>query len=215
MEIKLKLPQSYDDVSMEQYVKLVKLVDKFDLSDSNQLLKYKIEQIHILNQEVSTEQLMKLRLSQLKEYFQAVEFLNSEPVTHNSKVVIIGDKEYQFQDLKLMSLEQWIDTEKYSTSIDTAHKLIAIFFIQADKYSDSELDIVSDYILKSAVTKYFWAASFFLFIHLALGEAINRFSEITQEQEKRVNQIIKRSKQIQEKIKEFRAKLPGFKSSKT
>ena len=43
MEIKLKLPESWDDVSMEQYVKLVKLVEKYDLTEPDQVLKYKRE----------------------------------------------------------------------------------------------------------------------------------------------------------------------------
>ena len=133
MEIKLKLPESWDDISMEQYVKLVKLVEKYDLTEPDQVLKYKIEQIHILNPQISVDNLMKLTMSQTKQYFEAIEFLNTDPVTHNAKVINIGDHEYHFQDLKLMSLEQLIDTEKYSQSIDTAHRLIAIFFIKADQ----------------------------------------------------------------------------------
>ena len=215
MEIKLKLPESWDDISMEQYVKLVKLVEKYDLTEPDQVLKYKIEQIHILNPQISVDNLMKLTMSQTKQYFEAIEFLNTDPVTHNAKVINIGDQEYHFQDLKLMSLEQWIDTEKYSQSIDTAHRLIAIFFIKADQYDELELEKVSNYILKSPVTNYFWAVAFFLFIHKALGMATELFSEENNKHQKKIEKIIKNSKAINEKINKFRVKLPGFKSSKT
>jgi hypothetical protein len=215
MEIKLKLPESFDDVSMEQYVNLLKLIDKYDLTEPDQVLKYRIEQIHALNPEVSIESLMKLRISQLKEYFQSIEFLDSQPITHNSKVLDIDGVKYEFQDLKLMSLEQWIDSEKYSTSIESAHRLVSIFFIESSKYSESELDKVSEFILKSPVTKYFWVVSNFFFIHEALGLAINLYSNKLTQQQKTIKRTIEKAEKYDKIIKQAQVKLRGFKFWKT
>lgn len=211
-QIKLKIADSYDDITMNEYIKLLKIMDKYNLEDKKDILRYRIDQISILNPKYSKDDLMKLTMTQLREYFSKMEFLDADMVSHNSKVLDIDGIKYEFQDLKLMSLEQWIDSEKYSSSIDTAHKLVSIFFIEASKYSESELDKVSEYILNSPVTKYFYIISNFFFIFEALGLAISRYSDQVNKEKMIMEKVKERAIGYDKIIKKFQAKLRGFKS---
>lgn len=189
-QIKLKSPETWNDITMEEYIKLIGLTEKYELDNATDLLKYRVEQIQVLNSEYSIDDIKKLTMPQLNQYFKSIEFLDERPVLRECKVLEIGGKKYEFQDFKMMSLEQWIDTEKYY-SLDKAHKLIAIFYIKAEEYNSVEHDRVSEYLLKAPVTEYFWSASFFLFIQRVLEAAIKRFSE---------NQIIETEKMEKMKV---------------
>lgn len=215
-EIKLKVVESWDDITMSQYVKLVELSEKYGPEpEPEQLLRYKCEQIHILNPNVSVDDIMRMTLPQVKQYFTMIEFLNTDIVTHSCKTIEIDGKQYDLQDFKLISLEQWIDAEKYGSSIKTAHKLVSIFFIKASEYNESELDKVSDYILNSPITKYFYVVSQFFFIHTALGMAIERYSSKVIQQQKMIKKTIEKAEKYDKRIKQIQAKLRGFKFWKT
>ena len=208
MEFKLKAPTSWADITLKQYVELLKLPNQYDLEDELDKLKYRLAQVSILNPRYSVEDLQKLTLSQMKNYFDEIEFINQDPVLEECKELTIGDKKYTFQDFKYITLEMWIDTEKYS-SLEQAHKLIAIFYIKPDEYTPQELDKVSDYLLNQPATKYFWSVSFFLFIHKAYGFAIKAYSDKIQSQVKLLNRTIQISQKIDKKIKSVASKF-GF-----
>lgn len=209
MNFNLKAPVSWADITLKQYVELLKLPAKYDLEDELQKLKYRLEQVSILNPQYSTEDLQKLTLSQVKDYFDEIEFINTDPVLENCKEIEIRGKKYEFQEFKYITLEQWIDTEKYS-NLDNAHKLIAIFYIKPDEYTPQELDKVSNWLLNQPATKYFWSVSFFLFIHKAFGLAIKRYSEKIQSQVSLMNRTIEISKKLDKKLKRVASKF-GFK----
>lgn len=209
MKLKLKIPTNWAEITMEQYVKLVGLIEKFDLEKPDELLKYRLEQTAILNPDYTTEVIGKMTLEQLKDYFKKIEFLDTRPVLKECKVLEIDGKKYEFQDFKLMSLEQWIDTEKYY-SLDKAHKLIAIFYIKADEYNAAEHEKVANYLLKAPATEYFWSVSFFLFIHKAFGLAIELYSENLQKKELKAKKMVERMERADKRLKAVQ-KVFGFK----
>lgn len=209
MEITLKTPESWKDITLRQYVQLLQLTEGLNSEDELEIINYRLKQVAILNPEYSVEDLQKLTLSQLKEYFDSIEFINTDPVLENCKELKIDGKKYTFQDFKYITLEQWIDCEKFS-NLNNAHKLIAIFYIKPEEYTPQELDIVSEWLLDAPATKYFWSISFFLFIHHALELAIKRYSEKTEKKINKMIRIAEISQEIDKKIKKVQSKF-GFK----
>lgn len=195
MILTLKSPESWNDISLSQYKRLISLEFTEDT-----ILEYRINQVHILNDQYSTDDLMKMSMLQLKTYFNEIEFINTNPVLKDCKMFNIDGKEYIFGDFKNMSLEQWIDCEKY-TSLENCHKLISIFYIKPEEYNDKELDKVSEWLNKQPVTEYFWSVSFFLFIHRALELSIKQFSEKLEKNREKTQRIITISKRIDKKLK--------------
>jgi hypothetical protein len=208
-QIKLKSPQSWEDITLDQYVKLIEAGEKYDLKDAIEVVKYRLEQVHILNPQYTLEEIGLLTLPQLQSYYKQIEFLDDRPVLRECKQLTIDGKVYTFQDFKMMSLEQWIDTEKYS-NLREAHKLIAIFYIPAQEYNTQEHDKVSDYLLHAPATEYFWSASFFLFTHLVLGRATELFSENLLKQKATIDKVQRKVQKIKNLKKNLLNKL-GFK----
>ena len=209
MTFNLKSPESWQDITLKQYVELLKLPSKFDLEDELEKLKYRLEQVSILNPEYTPQDLQKLTLSQVKDYFESIDFINNDPVLEECRELIIEGKKYTFQEFKYITLEQWIDTEKFS-NLDMAHKLIAIFYIHPDEYTPQELDKVSNYLLQSPATKYFWSVSFFLFIHQAYGLAIKAYSDKIVKQGRVMKRTIQLSQSLNKKLKRVASRF-GYK----
>jgi hypothetical protein len=205
MKLELKAPVDWSQVTLKQYKELLML--KYN---EEEVLEYRIDQCNIFNPQYSKFDLMKMSMPQLKLYFDSIDFVNAQPVLRDCKEIDIEGVKYTFIEFKNMSLEQWIDCEKYS-SIENSHKLIAIFYIEPEKYNDRELDKVSDWLLNAPVTEYFWSLSFFLFIHLAQGQAIKRFSEMVKKKREKTEKVIEISKRINEKLKSAQKWL-GYKS---
>lgn len=208
-EIVLTLPESWNDITLEQYVKLVKLIDKYDINNPTEAILMRLEQLNILNDTWTLDQLKKLTIPQLTTYFKGIEFINNDPVLENCKEIVIEDKKYIFNDFKHLTLEQWIDAEKFS-ELELAHRLIAIFYINPKEYDDLELDKVSEWLLKAPVTKYFWSVSFFLFIHRASELAILRYSEKIETGKKKMEKVIRIGKKVEETKKRILKRF-GFK----
>lgn len=191
MNIKLNLPDSWNDITFNQWKRLVKSVpDNINDLDNVDILKIRIEQAHILNPHIDKEDLMKLSYSQLLEYFQKIDFIDKEPVKADQSKLVIDGNEYEAIDFKYMSLEQFIDAEKYSDILN-AHKLIAIFYIEPDKYNDILLDKVAKYIDNSPTPVAFWMVSKFFFIQKALELSINLFSEEMMKEKLKIERIIR------------------------
>ena len=211
MKLELNIPESWRDITLKQYIGLLEASTSIDTEDSITLLNHRVKQATILNPHLTEEQIKKISMSQMKEYFDKIDCIDAEPVTENCKKLVIDGKTYEFIEFKNMSLEQWIDSEKYS-SIEECHKLIAIFYINPKDYSEMELDKVSNWLLDQPVTKTFWSVSFFLFIQKAFELALEDYSIRMAKQTKKIMRVIEISKKIDQKIKRVQKRL-GFKSA--
>lgn len=212
-QLELTIPQSWDDISLTQFQQLEKLVTQFDLeAHPESILDYRLHQATILNPAWTREELGKqMTMENLTTYFQAIEFIHTQPVLHDCQTLSIAGKTYTFQEFKGMNMEQWIDTEKYA-SLEQCHRLIAIFYIDPTEYSDAELEKVSSWLAAAPVTQYFWSASFFLFMHRAFGLSIELFTAKLAKHQRKIDRTIQVSQKIQKKWQQLRKKI-GFKSS--
>jgi hypothetical protein len=207
MEIKLHSPENWSEITTKQYVELLQAIEVCSKDDEVDYLKLRMEQAKILNPNQPVE---KLTIPQIKEYFNSIKFLDERPVLELCNKITVDGKMYEFIQFKNMSMEQWIDSEKYS-SLDMAHKLIAIFYMRPDDYNEIDLDKVSDHILNGPVTKFFFALSIFLFIHHALELHTRLFSERVEQDKKMIQNVKDQAIKIDQKIKRFQTKLSGFK----
>jgi hypothetical protein len=202
MEIKLKSPENWSDITFKQWRMILDRATNLKLDDPINVLKYRLSQTQILNPEYSEEQIGKLKVNQLKEYFKSIEFLDSEPVKEIWKSFELDGKKYELIDFKNLSLEQWIDCEKYSNILD-AHRLISIFYINPNEYNEIELDKISEYIDKQPCGKVFYLVSFFFFTQTALELATNLYSDQIIEMSQKIEKI----KIVDQKIKKLKGKL--------
>jgi hypothetical protein len=168
MKLELTIPENWNDVSLKQFRQMLLLIEKYNVEDDEiTKLKLRVAQIAIFNPQVKEEDLMKLKLSQLGEYFQKMEFLDAEPVKEIVKEWKLGDKTYHLNEFKNLSLDGWISAEKWS-NIEDAHKLISIFYIDPREYSEIEVDRICDIIDNEPVSKSFYLVAQFFFIQKAL-----------------------------------------------
>lgn len=191
MKIDLNIPESWNDISFNQWKRIVNLVPKNakDL-DNIDLLKIRIEQTHILNPHIEKEDLMKLSYNQLLDYFQSIDFIDKEPVKQVMDKIIVDGVEYEMLDFKYMSLEQFIDAESFGNIMDS-NKLIAIFYIHPDRYDNIILDKVADFIDKSPAPIGFWMISKFFFIQRALDLSMELFSEKMLKEKAKMERVLR------------------------
>lgn len=204
-KIELKTPSDWREVTLHQYKHLLKLQTETEVKDQLDLYKLRIGQISILNPDVAEEDIKRMSLEQLTHYFKEIDFLDNEPVKADQSTLTIEGKEYKFTHFKNLTLEQWIDAEKYS-SMEDAHKLIAIFYIDPKEYDDVELDKVSEWLDKQPAHIGFWTISQFFFIQKALELSISLYSEKELKKVEKIKRVIEISKRIDHRLKQFGSK---------
>jgi hypothetical protein len=202
-KINLNVPESFDDITLNQWKRLLKLQMESKIENELDLYKMRIAQLHILNPDVTEDELKRLSLSQLTDYFKSIQFLDLEqPVKENQKQIIVDGKTYRFNHFKNMSLEQWIDAEKW-TDIEDCHKLISIFYLNANDYNNIEQEKIADWLDRSPAHVGFWTISQFFFIQKSLEIAINLYSEQMIQRAKKVERVVYWSKKINQAMKRF------------
>ncbi len=190
MKIELNSISDWSDISFHQYKKLLKLAMEYTTDNESQIidiepLKYRLKQVAVLNPEIKEEDIAKLTLPQLTEYINLISFIDNEPVKESLKQIELQGKIYKLIDFKDMSLSQWIDGEKYSQDIEDHHKVIAIFYLKPEEYSDIERDILSEYIDNLPCSKVFYIISLFFFIQKVFERASQDYSERIEKKMKR------------------------------
>jgi hypothetical protein len=201
-KINLTTPDDWNDITLNQYKMLLKVQSETIIENELDLYKLRTEQVLILNPHVEKDDILRLSLEQLSAYFKAIEFLDKEPVKKEQKELKIDGKKYIFSHFKNLSLEQWIDAEKYS-SIEDAHKLIAIFYIKPIEYDEVELDKVSDWLDKQPAHVAFWTISQFFFIQKALELGTNLYLEQMTKKAEKVKRVIEISRKIDARLRQF------------
>lgn len=202
-KINLNVPESFEDLTLNQWKRLLKIQMHSKIEDELDLYKMRISQLHILNPDVSEDDLKRLSLVQLTDYFKSIEFIDAEqPVKENQKEIVIDGKKYHFNHFKNMSLEQWIDAEKWC-EIEDCNKLISIFYLSANDYNTAEQEKIAEWLDNSPAHIGFWTISQFFFIQRALEQGINLYSEQMIEKAKKVERVIYWSKRINEAMKRF------------
>jgi hypothetical protein len=212
MKLELIQPSDWSDITFNQYKRLLKLVISADVNDNVDILKLRLEQMAVLNPDYSVEELGRLKGTQLLEYFKSIDFIDKEPVKEVfNEFVIDGEKfrQIKFNDL---SLAQWIDAEKWGNDVLDHNKLLAIFYIDPEKYNDIIRDRVAEFLDNQPCSKVFYLISQFFFIQTALEMALKDYSEIQLKQMEEVKLIIKKAQQIDKRFKKVQ-KWFGFKSS--
>jgi hypothetical protein len=195
-KINLTVPESYEDITLNQWKRLLKMQSETPIENELDLYKMRISQLSILNEGVNEEDLMRLSLEQLTDYFKAIEFLDLEqPVKENQKEIMVDGKKYTFNHFKNMSLEQWIDAEKYS-NIEDCDKLIAIFYLSSDEYNNKDHQKIAEWLDKSPSHIGFWTISQFFFIRRASEEGIKLYSEWIQKRTQTIERTIYWSRKI-------------------
>lgn len=203
MNIELKIPQDWNDITLSQYKQLLMLPSMYNLENIEDQYEYKKAQMSIINPHLDIEDIGKMKMSQAIDYYNRIEFINNQPVLENCKTINIDGKVYTFGDFKNMTMDQWIDTEKYGTRTEDCNKLIAIFYINGDEYCAKEHDKVSEWLDKAPATKYFWSVSFFLFIQTASELAFRHYSNKLMSKLEWKKRVEKNKKIIKEAMKKF------------
>jgi hypothetical protein len=208
MKIELTIPQNWNEISLKQFRQLIMGIQGFGKLDEINILKWRIRQLHILNPHISEETLLKLKLSQLSEYFTQIEWLDNEPIKEIIKEWIINDKKYYLNEFKNLSVDQWISAEKWS-NIEDGHRLISIFYIDPREFSEIEVDRICDKIDNEPVTKSFYLMSQFFFIQKSLEISGQMYIQKMQEMKRLLEKTVKIDKWIRQRLYKL-----GFKSSK-
>jgi hypothetical protein len=194
MKLELIQPTSWSDISFNQWKRLLAL---HMIEDLNPLEK-RIKQAAILNPHIeSEEQIGKLTMPQLMEYFSTIEFIDNEPVSEIFKKFDLDGKTYKQIDFKDISLAQWIDAEKYSLDVLQHHHLIAIFYIKPDEYNDIIRDEIAEFIDTQPCSKVFYLISQFFFIQTALEKTMLAYSQRVEKKKAKIEKVIKRTNQIE------------------
>lgn len=214
MKIELIQPLNWSDLTFNQYKRLLKLILENKSPEGSDLLKLRLDQISIINPHLELETIGKLRATQVIDYFQSIAFIDEEPVKEIFNEFELDGKKFKQIKFNDLSLAQWIDAEKWGGDVLDHHKLIAIFYIKPDEYSDGIRDRVADYLDALPAPYIFYLVSQFFFIQTALERGLVAYSEWQTKKMMEVEKIIKNSKKIDEKLKRVR-KLFGFKSSTT
>jgi len=200
--ITLYSPENWGEVTFKQWRLMLAEMHKLDVSDKINLLRYRVKQAQILNPQYTEKQIGQLTLPQLQQYFTKIEFLDDEPVKEIWDEFEINGETYKLINYKNLSLEMWIDGEKY-TSMEDAHKLIALFYLRPDTYSEEKLDEIAQFIDTQPCGRVFYLISFFFFTHKALELATSLYSD----QLTNLNRKIERVKETDQKIKNLKSKV--------
>lgn len=211
MQLELIQPQSWNDISYNQYNKLLKALLLFEESADPDILDLRLNQVQILNDGYTKEDIGKLRQSQLLQYFKTISFLDTEPVKEIWKSFKIDEKTYELINFEDMSMSQWIDAEKLSIDLLKHNELVAIFYINPDEYSDGRRKKVAEFIGNQPCSKVFYLPSQFFFIQIALEKTTQAYLEGQKKQMQKLQRIIKWSKWINKRL----PKWFGSKSSTT
>jgi len=214
MKLELIQPNSWNDLTFNQYKRLLKLVLEEDSTDPINILKLRLKQMAVINPDYTVEELGKLRATQVIEYYKTIDFIDNEPVKEIFNEFILDHKKFRQIKFNDLSMAQWIDAEKFSSDILDHNKLIAIFYIQPDEYNDMIRDRVAEYLDNLPAPKVFYLVSQFFFIQTALEKALVDYSAHQAKMMKRVQRVIEKTRAINEKVKRVQ-KWFGFKSYTT
>ena len=203
--IKLNIVEDWNDITLNQYKRLLKIQTETEIVNELDLYQMRLQQLHILNPDIELDDLRRLSLDQLTRAFKEIEFLDVEPVKNNQKIITIDGTKYTFNHFKNMSLEQWIDAEKFS-DLENAHKLIAIFYLSADEYTNEKMELIADWLDNQPAHVAFWTISQFFFIQKASELAISLYSEQMIQKAEKIERVIHWSKKIDAVLKRFGSK---------
>lgn len=202
-KIELKVVEDWNDITLNEWKRLLKLSSEMKNDESPlEVYKVRLEQVKILNPAVDEADIKKMTISQLKSYFDMIDFLDTEPVKANQETIEIDGETFKFNDFRHMSLEQWIDAEKYS-SIEDADKLIAIFYLNAENYSNDRHEKVSKWLDSQPAHIGFWTVGKFFFIQKALEVGMELYSEEIIKKTQKIQRVIENSKKINEALSRF------------
>lgn len=140
--MKLQLPKSWKEVSLETYIELVSLN-----SEGMSAIDLFIDQLAILTN-TDPEDLNKLPLPQVSEILTSLNWLNQLPQETKENIVIIEGKEYGFiQSLNKLTLGEWVDLETYidEDATKNIHKILAILYRPIISKEDENKYIIETY----------------------------------------------------------------------
>jgi hypothetical protein len=205
-EIKLTIPDSWEDIRLGQYQEYVQYVE-----DNKDERPYKLI-INLLSILTDTDSAIfyKMPMDSLYTIQKNIKFMEEEPTIKFKNIIEVDGVKYGFQkDLHNLTLGEWIDIEHYITNgnmIDNLHYLVAIFYRkvikEGDEYFDYEIEPYNDIKLEGRaklfqhnanVMDVYGISVFFYHIVSELMNSIHYFStEMTKEE--KIKMMIKRLK---------------------
>lgn len=206
MRMELNQVENWTDITFNQYKHLLKL----ELEEREPIEK-RIEQIAILNPDVSTDDIRSMRMTQMVEYFKTIDFIDKEPVKEILNHINIDGRIFRQISFNNLSLAQWIDAEKFSVDVLDHHQLLAIFYIDPDDYNDIIRERVAEWIDNQPCSRVFYIVSQFFFIQTVLERVLEDYSEEKTRWMKGVERLILNTKRVKAALKAV--KFSGSKSS--
>jgi hypothetical protein len=212
-EIKLTIPDSWDDIKLGQYQEYIQYLE--DNKDERQ---YKLI-INLLSILTDTDSAIfyKMPMDTLYSIQKNIKFMEEEPTIKFKNIIEVDGVKYGFQkDLHNLTLGEWIDIEHYITNgniINNLHYLAAIFYRkiikESDEYFDYEIESYNDIKLEGRAKLFQHKANIMdiygivVFFYLIVSELMNSIGYYSTEMtmKEKIAMLIDRIKDIELKKK--------------
>lgn len=213
-EIKLVIPESWDEIKISQYQEYIQYLR----DNGNDITIKKIITLLSILTDTDEDLFYKLPMETIYQIQENIDFMQEEPKPAKFKNIIEVDGiKYGFQkDLHQLTLGEWIDLEHYVTQgdiIDNLHYIVAILFRkitkEGDEYFDYEIEEYKEVKLEGranlfkynvSISDVYSVSVFFWILGNELLNSMNFFStEMTPEE--KMKTMISRIKNTEQKKK--------------
>ena len=119
----MTIPKSWNDISISQYVDLIKLSDIEDKEEKE------LEYLSVLLSS-SPEEIKKTPSIEMNEIISTLKFANKQPKSHFRRIIEIEGIKFGFvTDLELLTLGEWVDLDMYTSDWELSRaKLAAVLW---------------------------------------------------------------------------------------
>lgn len=115
----MTIPKSWNDISISQYVDLIKLSDIEDKEEKE------LEYLSVLLSS-SPEEIKKTPSIEMNEIISTLKFANKQPKSHFRRVIEIEGIKFGFvTDLELLTLGEWVDLDMYTSDWELSRAKLA------------------------------------------------------------------------------------------
>ena len=147
-------PESYDEVTMEDYIKFFNGIEITEDEENNILNTGKLIS-NILG--ISFEEVMELPVTTIYNIRDSIYFLNTKLEPEGKEFIILDDEVYSIQEPDKMSYRQMIDAESIASEGENRENFIKLasylFTKEGEKYNPDKVHEIEEKIKKAKVTE--------------------------------------------------------------